>query len=252
MAAAAAASAPPAAAAARATAPTGTVFETGVRSGNGLVTVTYNGPETCQGQAATIVAVPGQPTTGTDGDDVIVGTQGADVIDAGLGDDLVCSLYGADRVDAGAGADLVNAGPNDDTVNGDAGADELYGHWSADTLSGGEGDDLLFGNPGDDSLDGNGGTNTLNGGYGTDTCVNGPASSDVTREADARVAGLRLKPVGVGDQTRGRGSSTASSSHTLARSTRIAETPSRRRARVGRTLDWRRPRRPSEPRACPN
>ena len=44
--------------------PPGTVFETGVRTGDGLVTVTYQSPK-CAGQRATTFAVPGQPTTRT-------------------------------------------------------------------------------------------------------------------------------------------------------------------------------------------
>ena len=102
----------PAAAAARATGPRAPGSRPGCASGDGLVTVNYG--ETCKGQAATIVAVPGLPTTGTDGNDVIVGTQEADVIDAGFGDDLICAGGGTrsgprrrgrgDRVSGGGGA----------------------------------------------------------------------------------------------------------------------------------------------------
>jgi glycine rich protein/hemolysin type calcium-binding protein len=144
--------------------PNGTVFETGVRQGNGLVKITYRTPR-CDGQPATIIAVPGVPTTGTDGPDVILGTEGNDRIKALGGDDLICGRGRGDEIGAGAGADRILAGSGNDVVQGKA---------DADTIDGGKGDDLLFGNKGDDSLDGGAGNNTLNGGGGVNTCVNGP------------------------------------------------------------------------------
>jgi len=145
---------------------------------------------TCQGQAATIVAVPGQPTTGTDGDDVIVGTHKADEIRAGAGDDLVCALGGADQVGLGQGADFILAGGGADLVRAKGGSDaghlnngddELHGGKGNDSFRGDQGDDSLFGRAGADNLNGKAGENTLDGGNGSDRCVNGPVLIDCER-----------------------------------------------------------------------
>ena len=91
--------------------------------------------ESCGGRAATMVAVEGRPTDGTEGDDVIVGSEGPDVVRAGGGNDVVCGLGGGDELDGGAGddrlfgglsgrdengvyqPDLVVPGPGDDTID---------------------------------------------------------------------------------------------------------------------------------------
>jgi hypothetical protein len=174
--------------------PPGTVFEVGVRDGNGLATVTYTEapPEppaepaptaTCLGRTATIIASPGEPATGTSGPDVIVGTEGADEIRGLGGEDAVCALGGTDELLLGRGSDQAQAGGGDDFVNSRRGADaisgqgdndELLGGKGDDALNGGAADDRLHGDGDDDDLDGGGGRNRLNGGTGHNVCTNGP------------------------------------------------------------------------------
>ena len=77
----------------------------------------------CRGQAATIVAVPGVPTEGTEGGDVIIGTEGADQINGRGGGDLICGWGG------------------DDTISGGDANDTILGHQGADSLSGDGGRD---------------------------------------------------------------------------------------------------------------
>jgi Ca2+-binding RTX toxin-like protein len=69
--------------------------------------------ETCDGKVATIVAVPGEPTTGTPGDDVILGTFARDFIDGGAGNDTICGLGNADTLTGGPGDDRLFGGPDD-------------------------------------------------------------------------------------------------------------------------------------------
>jgi len=146
--------------------------------------------QTCLGRAATIVADPGQPTTGTDGDDVIVGTHKADEIMARAGNDLVCALGGADQVGLGQGADFILAGGGADLVHAKGGSDaghlnngddELHGGKGNDSFRGDKGNDSLYGRAGADNLNGKAGQNTLDGGNGTDRCVNGPVLIDCER-----------------------------------------------------------------------
>jgi hypothetical protein len=157
----------------------------------------------CSGQSATILAVPGQVTTGTSGRDVIVGTTGADTINAGGGDDLVCAGGGDDTVDGGAGndrlrgqggadrlggrsgADRLSGGYGEDTLTGGVGDDTLAGRADADRLTGGPGDDTLAGGGGDDTLSGGTGNDRLDGGWGHDTLIGGPGEDRLVDEAEA-------------------------------------------------------------------
>jgi hypothetical protein len=128
----------------------------------------------CYGQSATIVAVPGQVTTGTSGRDVIIGTPGADTIHAGGGDDLVCAGGGDDIVDGGAGKDRLRGQSGNDTLDGRGGKDRLSGGAGNDTQTGGVGDDDLTGGFGDDALGGGPGDDGLSGGEGDDALDGGP------------------------------------------------------------------------------
>ena len=121
------------------------------------------GPLLCQGEEATIVAVPGTTTTGTAGNDVIVGTAGADNIRAKSGADLICALGGDDEVSAAGG---------DDTVHGGAGADLVAGGGGTDSLFGGDGRDNLDGESGHDALDGGADWDICQGGAGRNTLIN--------------------------------------------------------------------------------
>ncbi len=125
-------------------------------------TVDTGAPQTtlCQGEQATIVAVPGAVTTGTSGSDVIVGTPGADDIRAKGGADLICTLGGDDYVSAAGG---------DDRTYGEAGADFVTGGGGTDQLFGGAGPDHLDGGPGHDALDGGADWDECIGGAGTNT-----------------------------------------------------------------------------------
>ncbi|WP_374454145.1 calcium-binding protein [Nocardioides sp.] len=90
--------------------------------------------EACDGRPATIVAVEGRPTRGTEGDDVIVGTDGPEVVDALGGNDVVCGLGGGDEIHGGAGDDRL--------FGGLSGRDE-NGVYQADTVVPGAGDDTI-------------------------------------------------------------------------------------------------------------
>lgn len=141
---------------------------------------TQGGP-LCRGQEPTIVATPGVPTVGTDGDDVIVGTIGPDVIDAGDGDDLVC---------ARAGDDEIVGGPGDDTIHGGRGADRIVGGTGADIIRGGRGADLVWGESGADRVIGGPGRDEVWSGAGDDV-VRGGGGRDVVRGGigDDRISG---------------------------------------------------------------
>ena len=119
---------------------------------------------TCFGMTATIVAVAGVPTVGTDGDDVIVGTTAADDIRGGLGNDTICGL---------AGPDVIFGGSGDDQLDGDADSDRVLGGKGSDLLVGGAGADELLGNSGNDIIRGNGGADAIFGGRGEDTIFGG-------------------------------------------------------------------------------
>jgi hypothetical protein len=150
----------------------------GVRSGNGLITITYTEPPsapTCNGQTATIWVkdgvIQGGPNNGktykgklngTPGNDVIVGTSGNDAISAAGGNDLVCG---------GDGNDQLQGGDGDDTLFGQKGNDQLQGGNGNDTLSGGDDNDDLKGGDGNDEMTGGTGADKFNGGSGTDNAT---------------------------------------------------------------------------------
>lgn len=143
----------------------------------------------CFGLPATIVAVAGQVTTGTSGDDVIVGTDGPDVILGRGGDDRICGLAGADvirgnaghdEIKGGRGNDRVYGGKGRDLIIGGRGSDDLFGNSWADTIRGNRGRDELRGGKGDDTLDGGAAHDSLLGQRGDDTLVGsgGPDACD--------------------------------------------------------------------------
>ncbi len=101
--------------------------------------------ESCLGQPATMVAVPGKKLNGSSRRDVIAGSSSADRIEGGGGNDLIC---------AGAGADVVSGGGGDDRVLGEAGADLLRGNAGADRIEGGKGRDRCLGGGGSNKLSG--------------------------------------------------------------------------------------------------
>lgn len=92
--------------------------------------------ETCDGRVPTIVVVPGVPTTGTPGDDVILGSFAGDQIDGGAGNDTICGF---------GNADTLVGGPGDDRLFG--GLDDAY------VPDDGYQGDILVPGPGDDHVD---------------------------------------------------------------------------------------------------
>ncbi len=120
-----------------------------------------NAQDGCLGLAATIVAVEGETTVGTNGADVIVGTDDGDVIRAKKGNDTVCSRGGDDNVKGGKGNDTIDLGPGDDTASGGPGSD---------TIRGKSGDDKIRGNKGRDDLRGGSGNDIIAGGRNADLC----------------------------------------------------------------------------------
>jgi Ca2+-binding RTX toxin-like protein len=90
---------------------------------------------TCDGKAPSIVAVPGVPTTGTPGDDVILGTYARDEIDGGAGNDTICGLGNADTLVGGPGDDRLFGGLDDYYVPDDG--------YAGDTLVPGPGNDVI-------------------------------------------------------------------------------------------------------------
>lgn len=109
----------------------------------------------CYNAVPTHWAVPGMPTFGGPGPDVIVGTNGPDVIFGLGGNDIILGYAGADEIHGGAGNDLICAGLHNDKVQGGADHDTVYGEPGNDDMWGGDGMDLLSGDAGD-SDDGDG------------------------------------------------------------------------------------------------
>lgn len=99
----------------------------------GLTAAPATAETTCDGKVPTIVAVPGVPTTGTAGDDVILGTDTRDEIDGGAGNDTICGLVGADTLTGGEGDDRLFGGLDDEYVPDDG--------YAGDVLVPGPGDD---------------------------------------------------------------------------------------------------------------
>ncbi len=89
----------------------------------------------CEGRPATIVALPGIETVGTNGDDVIVGTPGPDVISGRGGNDLICGYGGGDRIDGGRGRDQLYGGNGRDRIDGGKGRDVIRGGKGRDTCT---------------------------------------------------------------------------------------------------------------------
>ncbi|MDN5933594.1 MAG: hypothetical protein L0I24_21425, partial [Pseudonocardia sp.] len=113
--------------------PDGAGMATGVRSGDGLVTITYTPAPGCTIDRSG--ATRPQVIVGTADADVICGSEFNDAIFAGGGDDTVLGNGGNDAIRAGAG---------DDQLFGGAGNDALLGQGGADTIDGGEGRDACL------------------------------------------------------------------------------------------------------------
>jgi hypothetical protein len=116
----------------------------------------------CFGRTVTISTVPGVPTNGTTGDDVIEGTDGDDVINGMGGNDFIC---GRD------GNDLIRGGTAIDGIDGGAGNDLIECGQGDDLCEGGPGDDTVRGNMGNDTVRGNLGNDRVDGGPGADVCT---------------------------------------------------------------------------------
>jgi Ca2+-binding RTX toxin-like protein len=91
---------------------------------------------TCDGKVPTIVVVPGEATTGTPGDDVILGSFAGDRIDGSAGNDTICGFGNADTLVGGPGNDRLFGG--------------LDGFYVPDD---GYGGDILVPGPGNDHID---------------------------------------------------------------------------------------------------
>lgn len=115
----------------------------------------------CMGEAVTMVAVPGEPTIGTNGDDVIRGTPEADDIRGGPGDDTICGLGGADVIRGDGGNDRLSGGAGPDQLSGGKGRDTIRGNGAADVIRGGKGADVIHGGPANDTCDGGPGINDI-------------------------------------------------------------------------------------------
>jgi len=90
---------------------------------------------TCDGKVPSIVVVPGAPTTGTPGDDVILGSYARDQIDGGAGNDTICGLGNADTLVGGPGDDRLFGGLDDYYVPDDG--------YAGDILVPGPGNDVV-------------------------------------------------------------------------------------------------------------
>jgi ELWxxDGT repeat protein len=93
---------------------------------------------------------PGQPVTGTKGNDRLVGGDGNDWLSGGAGHDHLYGGPGNDRLNGGSGKDNLFGGPGNDQLNGGTGHDRLFGGPGRDILDGGRGHDWLYGGPGRD------------------------------------------------------------------------------------------------------
>jgi hypothetical protein len=93
---------------------------------------------------------PGQPETGTRGNDRLVGGNGNDWLSGGPGNDRLYGGLGNDRLSGGSGKDKLVGGPGNDTLQGGTGNDKLFGGSGRDLLDGGRGHDWLYGGLGKD------------------------------------------------------------------------------------------------------
>ena len=121
------------------------------------------------GGGAIIVALPGQITVGTAGNDTIYGTSGPDRIAGQGGNDTIFGQGGADQLNGGEGNDTLCGGPGADRLDGGNGLDTLSGDADNDDLSAGASNDRLFGGLGVDRLV---------GGAGADLCFAGSQAGD--------------------------------------------------------------------------
>ena len=149
----------------------------------------HSAPPLCFGEEATVPVVPGVPTVGTDGDDVIIGTDGPDSIRGGKGRDRICGLGGNDYLRGGPGRDRISGGSGDDYVKGEGGLrhllvggpgnDNIVAYGDGDWVWGKGGDDYIYtysaddtsvgAGPGDDVI-ATGDRTRLDAGDGTDDC----------------------------------------------------------------------------------
>jgi Ca2+-binding RTX toxin-like protein len=191
--------------------PDGTSFQTGVRSGNGLVTVSYtptidtlierveelnlppnlqksllqklntakqNPAQACQELAAFISQVQhqsGNQISGRDADQLSEQTlevRESKGCDAALGG---CAGRKATVVGSGR-ADVLRGTKGDDVIAAGRGDDTVVGLGGDDLVCGGAGADLIQGQGGDDSLRGGRGKDELRGGGGSNRCRGGGGS----------------------------------------------------------------------------
>ena len=101
----------------------------------GLTAAPATAETTCDGKVPSIVAVPGTPTTGTPGDDVILGSYARDEIYGDAGNDTICGLGNADTLVGGLGDDRLFGGLDDYYVPDDG--------YAGDTLVPGPGNDVI-------------------------------------------------------------------------------------------------------------
>ena len=111
---------------------------------------------TCRGREA-------EPSTGTDGDDLLRGERGVD---------MMRGLAGDDRMFGNGSGDCLYGGPGDDSI---------YGKSGGDLIDGGPGNDVLYG--GSAAWSTRRGINTIIGGPGRDVIEAGWAD-DIVRAAD--------------------------------------------------------------------
>jgi Ca2+-binding RTX toxin-like protein len=193
--------------------PEGTVFQTGVRSGNGLVTVTYTPPATIDtlinhveelalppefenqlldmlntakqnpakacGELAAFISLvqseSGKKIAGRDADQL---NEEALEVRESLGCDAAlgrCAGRKATVVGSGR-ADVLRGTKGEDVIAAKGGGDTVSGLGGDDLVCAGAGADLIRGQGGDDRLRGGGGKDMLRGGGGSDRCRGGGGS----------------------------------------------------------------------------
>ena len=111
--------------------------------------------------------LPGTPSHGGNGDDVLTGGAGRDKIDGRGGDDTIDGDAGNDHLHGGAGNDTIDGGAGSDYVNGDKGNDVLQGGAGSDKVIGGKGNDTAV----YVAADNVGSRDVYQGGKGIDTLV---------------------------------------------------------------------------------
>jgi Ca2+-binding RTX toxin-like protein len=180
--------------------PTGTAFQTGVRSGNGLVTVTYTVAIDTLIQLVEALALP----TALENQLLRKLNTAADNLDAGnatgacnqlaaftsqvkrrsgngiptAGADDLIAAAGEVRGTLNCGAGLTCAG-RAATIVGTGRDDKLRGTNGDDVIAAGGGDDRVVGLAGDDLICGSGGADEIRSGGGDDTLKGGRAKDDL-------------------------------------------------------------------------